>query len=64
MLAEALSVPDFKGMMAHVRNGKLVTTGKVIDTVTPDQQKYYGFDERAFPAPSSDGRVMLLLSYP
>jgi len=26
--------------------------------------KYYGFDENDFPEPSSDGRVMLLMSYP
>jgi hypothetical protein len=36
----------------------------VIDTVTSDQQKYYGFDGSAFAAPSSASRVLLLLSYP
>jgi hypothetical protein len=33
-------------------------------TITDDQQEYYGFDESDFPDPSSDGRVILLSSYP
>ncbi|BBX73533.1 hypothetical protein H7H78_16835 [Mycobacterium shinjukuense] len=64
LLAEAMSVPDFKGMMAGVRGGALKATGKVIDDITADQRKYYGFDEAAFPQASSAGRVMLLLSTP
>ena len=64
LLAESLSVPDFKGMMAGVHDAQLSATGKVIDTVTADQRKYYGFDPGAFPPPSSGGRVMLLLSQP
>jgi hypothetical protein len=64
LLAEALSVPDFKGMMSRVRNGRLAATGKVIDIVSADQRKYYGFDEAAFPQPSPYGRVMLPLSFP
>ncbi|WP_231995783.1 hypothetical protein [Mycobacterium sp. 852002-51163_SCH5372311] len=64
LLAEALSVPDFKGMMSRVRNGRLTATGKVIDIVSADQRKYYGFDETVFPEPSPYGRVMLLLSFP
>jgi hypothetical protein len=49
---------------AHVKNGELKVTGRVIDTITDDQVEHYGFDESDFPQPSSDGRVMLLLSYP
>lgn len=64
LLAEALSVPDFKGMMADVRHGALKATGKVIDAVTANERTYYGFDESAFPQPSAGGRVMLLLSNP
>jgi hypothetical protein len=64
LLAESLSVPDFKGVMKGVENGEINTQGKVIDEITADQEEYYGFDENAFPDPSSDGRVMLLLSYP
>jgi hypothetical protein len=64
LLAESLSVPDFHGVMDDVRNGEIKTQGKVIDTITEDQEEYYGFDESDFPEPSSDGRVMLLLSYP
>jgi hypothetical protein len=64
LLAESLAVPDFKGMMGDVRNGKLTATGKVIDDFTAAQRQYYGFDESAFPEPSSGGRVMLLLSNP
>jgi len=64
LLAESLSVPDFNGVMEDVRNGELKTQGKVIDSITEDQEEYYGFDEGDFGDPPSDGRVMLLLSYP
>ncbi|GFG64987.1 hypothetical protein MKUB_24770 [Mycobacterium kubicae] len=64
VLAEALAVPDFKAVMAHVHEGALTATGRIVDGVTADQRKYYGFDEGAFPAPSGAGRVMLLLSTP
>jgi hypothetical protein len=56
-------VPDFKGVMHDVRNGKLKAAGKLIDDISEDQEEYYGFSESDFPEPSSDGRVMLLLSY-
>jgi hypothetical protein len=64
LLAESLSVPDFVGMMKGVENGDLKAQGKVIDSITEDQEEYYGFDESDFPDPSSDGRVKMLLSYP
>lgn len=64
LLAESMSVPDFKGVMEDVKNGEIKTQGKVIDRITEDQQEYYGFDERDFADPPPDGRVMLLLSYP
>jgi hypothetical protein len=64
LLAESLSVPDFHGVMDDVRNGEIKTQGKVIDTITDDQEEYYGFDTNDFPEPPTDGRVMLLLSYP
>ena len=64
LLAESLSVPDFRGVMQHIDNGELKATGKVIDTITDDQRTYYGFDPDSFDAPPPGGRVMLLLSYP
>jgi hypothetical protein len=64
LLAESLSVPDFVGMMKDTEGGELKAQGKVIDGITEDQEKYYGFDEAAFPDPSPDGRVLMLLSYP
>lgn len=64
LLAESLSVPDFVGVMKDVRDDTVHTQGKVIDDVTDDQIEYYGFDLGDFPAPSADGRVMVLLSYP
>lgn len=64
LLAESLSVPDFNGVMEDVRNGEIKTQGRVIDSITEDQEQYYGFDESDFGDPPSDGRVMLLLSYP
>ena len=57
-------MPDFNGVMEDVRNGEIKTQGKVIDSITEDQEEYYGFDERDFGDPPSDGRVLLLLSYP
>lgn len=64
LLAESLSVPDFVGVIKDTDNGALKAQGKVIDSITEDQEEYYGFDESDFPEPSSDGRVMMLLSYP
>jgi len=68
LLAESLSVPDFRGVMKDAENGWIHATGKVIDAITDDQVKYYGFpdDEGVgeFGAPPPGGRVMLLLSYP
>ena len=60
----AYTVPDFVGMMKDTKNGELKAQGKVIDGITEDQEEYYGFDEAAFPDPSPDGRVLMLLSYP
>jgi hypothetical protein len=64
LLAESLSVADFKGMMADVTHGTLRATGKVIDGITATQRTYYGFDVSAFPQPPPGGRVMLLLASP
>ncbi|WP_156686105.1 hypothetical protein [Mycobacterium sp. Marseille-P9652] len=64
LLADSMAVPDFRGMMADVDHGELSATGKVIDAVSPDDRKYYGFDPSAFAPPSAQGRVMLLLSQP
>ena len=64
LLAESMSVADFKGVMADVKNRELKAQGKIIDAITEDQREYYGFDESAFPDPPAAGRVMVLLSYP
>ena len=64
LLAESLSVADFKGVMADVTDGTLKATGRVIDDITTTQRTYYGFDLGAFPGPPPGGRVMLLLSNP
>ncbi|AKK26440.1 hypothetical protein AB431_06760 [Mycobacterium sp. EPa45] len=64
LLAESMSVPDFRGVMKDTGNGRLTATGKVIDEITADQRRYYGFDPDAFGVAPRDGRVMLLLSYP
>jgi hypothetical protein len=64
LLAESLSVPDFKGVMRDVRNGDIKTHGRVIEYITENQEEYYGFDEADFPDPSPDGRVLVLLEYP
>jgi hypothetical protein len=64
LLAESLSVPDFVGVMDDVKNGEIKTQGKVIDHITEDQEECCGFDEHDFPGASSDGRVIVVLSYP
>ncbi|GAY15974.1 hypothetical protein [Mycobacterium sp. shizuoka-1] len=64
LLAESMSVADFRGVMARTGSGELRATGKVIDEITADQRRYYGFDPDAFAAPPPGGRVLLLLSYP
>ncbi|RZT26067.1 hypothetical protein EV589_1819 [Mycobacterium sp. BK558] len=64
LLAESMSVPDFVGAMADAHGSTVHTQGKVIDEITEDQVEYYGFDVDAFPPPPTDGRVMVLLSYP
>jgi hypothetical protein len=64
LLAESLTVADFRGAMNDAKNGRVHTHGKVIDPITEDQKKYYGFDENDFPEAPADGRVLVLLSYP
>ncbi|BBX09417.1 hypothetical protein [Mycolicibacterium aichiense] len=64
LLAESMSVPDFRGVLQRTDGGRLNATGKVIDQITADQRIYYGFDPGAFGAAPPGGRVMLLLSYP
>jgi hypothetical protein len=64
LLAEALSVPDFVGVLKKARDGALNSHGRVIRSVTEDQQTYYGFDLDDFGVPPAEGRVMLLLEYP
>jgi hypothetical protein len=64
LLAESMTVSDFIFAVDDVDNGQIKTQGRVIDEITEDQRKYYGLDEAAFPEPTEDGRVMLLLSTP
>lgn len=68
LLAESLSVPDFRGVMKEVVNGRLIATGKVIDAISDNQIRYYGFPDddgvSEFGTPPPGGRVMVLLSYP
>jgi hypothetical protein len=64
LLAESMVVSDFIFAMDDADNGQIKTQGKVIDEITEDQRTYYGLDEAAFPEPTEDGRVMLLLSIP
>jgi hypothetical protein len=64
LLAESMVVSDFIFAIDDVDNGQIKTQGRVIDEITGDQHKYYGLDNAAFPEPTEDGRVMLLLSIP
>ncbi len=64
LLAEALSVPDFVGVMKKAGGGVLNSHGRVIESIDEDQRTYYGFDLDDFGEPPPEGRVMLLLEYP
>jgi hypothetical protein len=64
LLAESMVVSDFRFALERAKDGVLRTQGKVTDAVTDDQHVYYGLDEAAFPEPSADGRVLVLLSTP
>ena len=64
LLAESMTVSDFRFALSDAENGVIRTQGRVVDGITEDQRTYYGFDEAAFPAPSADGRVLVLLSTP
>ena len=37
LLAESLSVPDFRGVLKHVENGRLTATGKIVDEMNAQQ---------------------------
>ena len=64
LLAESMAVPDFRGALEDVRDGRIRTQGKVIDAVTEDQRTYYGFDLADFGDPPDGGRVLVLLGQP
>lgn len=63
LLAEALSVPDLIGVLKKT-TGELRSHGRVIESITEDQQTYYGFDLQDFGAAPAAGRVLLLMEYP
>lgn len=64
LLAEALSVPDLVGVLKRAAGAELTSHGRVIGSITENQQTYYGFDLDDFDEPPAAGRVMLLLEYP
>lgn len=64
LLAEALSVPDLVGVLERADGGELKSHGRVIESVTENQQTYYGFDLGDFGEPPAAGRVIVLLEYP
>lgn len=63
LLAEALSVPDLVGVLKKT-GGEFRSHGRVIESITENQQTYYGFDLDDFGDPPAAGRVMLLMEYP
>ncbi|MCX2714556.1 hypothetical protein [Mycolicibacterium sp. J2] len=63
LLAESMTVSDFKAAVAEAKDGVVHTQGTVIDGITETQQKYYGLDPAAFPG-SGDDRVLVLLQTP
>ena len=65
LLAESLSVPDFKGDFDGVHAGDRVPTqGRVVDAVTEQQVTSYGWDPDDLPEASPEGRLLVLHSYP
>jgi len=64
LLAESMTVSDFIGLMRASPDRVVHGQGRVIDGITEDENEYYGFDAADFPEPSTDGRVLVLLSTP
>ncbi|WIM89950.1 hypothetical protein PT015_11295 [Candidatus Mycobacterium wuenschmannii] len=64
LLAESLSVPDLIGVLKKVHDGHIDAHGRVVDEITANQRRYYGFRLKDFPDASPDGRVLVLLEYP
>jgi len=64
LVAESMVVSDFIFALDDADNGEVKTVGKVIDTITDDERKYYGLDEPDFPPAGDGGRVMALLTTP
>jgi hypothetical protein len=64
LLAESMVVSDFIFAVSDAENGQIESQGKVIDGITDDQRKYYGFNEADFPPPPGAGRVLVRLTTP
>lgn len=64
MLAESLSVPDFKGDFDGLHDGDRVSThGEVFDEPTDRQFEYYGWDATDLPE-QEEARLLVRHSYP
>ncbi|WP_292980328.1 hypothetical protein [Mycobacterium sp.] len=61
LLAESLSVPDLVGVLKKVRDNHIEAHGRVVEQITANQRRYYGFNLADFPARPS---VLMLLEYP
>ncbi|MET3961630.1 hypothetical protein ABIE44_001564 [Marmoricola sp. OAE513] len=65
LLAESLSVPDFKGDLDGLRVGDRVHAhGEVLKEVTGKQVEYYGWDAGDLPPAPDDGWILVRHSYP
>ena len=64
LLAESMTVSDFRFAVQDARNGVVRTQGVVFDAITDVQREYYGFDEADFAAPPAAGRVLVRLTTP
>ncbi|MBE1552541.1 hypothetical protein GGC64_006628 [Mycobacterium sp. OAS707] len=64
LLAESMVVSDFIVAIREADGDLIKTQGAVIDEITDDQRRYYGFNETDFPPRPDDGRVLVRLTTP
>jgi hypothetical protein len=62
LLAESMTVSDFRVALSDADNGMIHTQGRVLGEITEEQRKYYGLDEADFPDPPGGGRVLVQLA--
>lgn len=66
LLAESMGIGDLLEDLQRARRAKghIASTGYVVNRISEDQERYYGFQEGDFSAPDPAGRVYVVHGYP